>query len=201
MLSIFNKRNTLIKFIKWSIILIIIGIILFLPIYFLLIKKSKKSNSNSSNSSGIINGNTKEYKCDGSNMQIFENNTNIIFDLQNNKVKIPLSNIDTNNRNYMIEQLEYINSNPIIENKKKVCVISWLKTPSNSAPHGEKRYIDEFYIESDNLIIKFRDFSNINSKDDIFPLHTHILHTCNNDTDYNEKCFEFMSFWMTNEYK
>jgi len=179
--------------------MIIIGIMLFLPIYFLVIKKSKKSNSNSNNS-GIINGNNKEYKCDGTHMYhmyIFENNTNIIFDLQNKKVKIPLSTIEENNRNYIIEQLKYINSNSIIENKKKVCVISWLKTPTNDAPHGEQRVIDEFYIESDNLIIKFKDFSNINSKDDIFPLHIHSLHTCNNDTDYNEKCFEFMSFYMT----
>ena len=219
MLSIFNKWKSSSKLVKWSsiiILLIIISLTIFLPIYFLVIKKSDKSDK-------------CEDKCPGSLQSVYKflRNEDSVFNLNTKELKIKLLDntcncvefSNSNDENYCdgkwMTQTKLIepcgcdtnrycinNLTKIIkkskETNKRICGIAIFKHNCKylrSKGEENEATIENVSISNNNeVIIKFNKLaSHIKTIDDIFPMYLQIALEC----EYYDKGVP-CSMWKVN---
>jgi hypothetical protein len=215
MLSIFNKWKSSSKLVKWSsiiILLIIISLTIFLPIYFLVIKKSNKSDDGINNE--IIKNYSKKCPNGQSTILIILKKDNCEFDLSTKTLKINFdgncnclldSSADENcncidNTSSNIICVDYLNKllNESKKQNKKICGVAKGKTNCISYLGGRFGLIlDTVSISSTNnneFIFKFKELlPNIKSIDDIIPLSLIIGLECD-ELEIDGKCQNLQYF-------
>ena len=181
MLSIFNKWKSSSKLVKWSsiiILLIIISLTIFLPIYFLVIKKS-------SDTIPICNTSLIE-------LYFPKGRSHYLFEPEHKGLLIPFHNMDINVYNDLKTNIYNVIPN-------KVCAKAMLRVGESMNENKVKfAIIEKMNIDrnSKGLYITFENVDNINTIEDIFPMIIKLETKCK-DSDgnlldtYPEKCSYF----------
>ena len=203
MLSIFNKWKSSSKLVKWSsiiILLIIISLTIFLPIYFLVIKKTNKSDDGITNYNNEISNNYLSICPDRQNtvLKILKKE-NCEFDLSTKTLKINFDGkcncvliigADDNcnckdNTSSNIICIDYLNKllNESKKQNKKICGFAKFNSSCIYTFDGKVGgTLDTISISSTNnneFIFKFKELlPNIKSIDDIIPLSLQISLQC-----------------------
>lgn len=214
MLSIFNKWKSSSKLVKWSsiiILLIIISLTIFLPIYFLVIKKSNKSDDviiknypgkcpNGQNTILIIlKKDNCEFDLSTKTLKInFDGNCNCFLDRNAFGADANCNCIDNTNSNIIC--IDYLNKllNESKKQNKKICGVAKGKTDCIYYLEGRFGLIlDTVSISSTNnneFIFKFKELlPNIKSIDDIIPLSLAIGLECD-ELEIDGRCQNLQYF-------
>ena len=144
-------------------IIIVLFLAIFLPVFFLVIKKQSSSELN-----------LQPQSCSNLMATFPDQTSNLI---KNNTIEIEITNALQTKYGMIIN---------IINNTttQKPCYVSWFNTEDNSnTPHNNKQHnIKTININNNKIIITFEEttLNDINP----FPLHIHTFYNCINSCDY-----------------